>query len=150
MAHKVEIDFYHEGLRCVVIMRRRGHRCGYVGIPKGHKFHGIDYFNESIEHFDVHGGITYSEDGDGVYPVENEDNLWWFGYDCDHLGDALDTSVMSEEERKRYIPGDGVVRSLDYCVEECKKLAEQLSKFMPNGDRRVKQWTRRTIQRLWL
>ena len=79
--------------------------------------------------FDVHGGITYS--GGGLlsdYPIQS--NLWWFGYDCAHYGDAADIDqIESEALRKlklQYSTG-GVVRSLDYCVAECESLAEQLS-----------------------
>lgn len=40
---RIEKDFEHEGLRCVVIMTPMGHRCGYVGLPKGHPLYGVDY-----------------------------------------------------------------------------------------------------------
>lgn len=167
MSYKVESDFYHVGLRCVVIMLDRGYRCGYVGIPKEHPLYGISYSQKhellkktDIEnkpignrgilplfiaglkndlenlspdiYFDVHGSITYANN-DEEYPVENKDNLWWFGYDCNHSGDAPDLDFMSEKRKKYYNPyfnRNGVVRSLNYCISECKKLAEQLSKFM--------------------
>lgn len=79
-------------------------------------------------YFNVHGGITYSG-GDG-YPVESE-NLWWFGYDCGHAGDGKDLSVMDGrlKEIELMYPMNGIVRSLEYCIEECKQLAEQLKKF---------------------
>jgi hypothetical protein len=76
--------------------------------------------------FNVHGGITYS--GDGNYPVDSD--LWWFGFDCGHYGDMKDQSIMSrkyldKELEYEFITG-GVVRTLEYCVKECESLAEQL------------------------
>lgn len=43
MGYKVESDFLHKEYRCVVIMGSCGYRCGYVGIPKEHPLHGVDY-----------------------------------------------------------------------------------------------------------
>ena len=70
----------------------------------------------------VHGGLTFSGDGGGKYPVKVDTPTWWFGYDCAHLGDAREPwSEYSD------IFGDGVVRTLEYCIGECESLAEQLS-----------------------
>jgi hypothetical protein len=42
--HFVEMDFVSdEGLRCVGLALHRGHRCGYVGVPRGHVLYGIEY-----------------------------------------------------------------------------------------------------------
>lgn len=45
MAYIVENDFISvEGLRCVgIAITDMGHRCGYVGVPKGHVLYGIKY-----------------------------------------------------------------------------------------------------------
>lgn len=151
------------GLRAVVIMGDRGSRCGYVGVPKGHPLYGAEYGAETsalptpsdtapigkrglitvlcaaVEGrmprspemaFDVHGGITYSGGDDG-YPVASD--LWWYGYDCAHYGDA-----PSDEYRERMLAeypdkpfmwcdGDGIHRALDYCVGECESLASQIA-----------------------
>lgn len=156
--YKVEADFEHEGLRCVVLGLNFGHRCGYVGITKEHPLYGVDYNdcteflasssikNEPIGkrgiipimcadlsketvspciYFDVHGGITYSG-GSGKHPVESS-GIWWFGYDCAHFGDAKDKSLMDAEKYDMLRQFEyGVVRTTDYCIAECKSLAEQL------------------------
>lgn len=79
-------------------------------------------------YFNVHGGITYA--GEGDYPVKSD--LWWFGYDCAHAGDAKDIKAI-QDERLREIEAEfknyGVVRTLDYCINECKSLAEQLKQI---------------------
>lgn len=45
MAYTVEQDFIsEEGLRCIgIAITDQGHRCGYVGVPKGHVLYGIEY-----------------------------------------------------------------------------------------------------------
>ena len=107
----VESDFEHEGLRCVVVKQPMGHRCGYVGVPKGHDLYGKDAFDtkdESLWDISVHGGLTYSEGGEiNKYPVESIDT-WWFGFDTAHYWDTKNP------------------KSTEYCINECKKLAEQL------------------------
>ena len=39
----VEKEFEHAGLKCVVVMQRAAHRCGYAGIDKKHPLYGKDY-----------------------------------------------------------------------------------------------------------
>ena len=60
-----------------------GTLCGYVGIPKEHSFWGVSYEESHVElseiEVDVHGGITYSAEGD--------DGFWYFGFDTNHAND---------------------------------------------------------------
>ena len=37
----------------------RGYGCGYIGVPKGHLWHGMDY--DDLRDVDVHGGLTWSD-----------------------------------------------------------------------------------------
>lgn len=85
-------------------------------------------------YFDVHGSITYSG-GDPNYPIKSD--LWWFGFDCAHCDDAPDLEaareygLMDDKTYAVYLRNrlpNGTVRTLDYCIEECKRLAEQLIK----------------------
>ena len=171
----VEKEFEHAGLKCVVVMQRMAHRCGYVGVNKDHPLYGKDYedhlnitmsemegqpigkrniisiFAQAFDDtenvmietfFDVHGGITYAGHGEGKYPIESD--LWWFGFDCAHLGDEKDfetakklfaddkgamKSITYFENMERMYPTDGEIRTLDYVADECKRLAEQLAEF---------------------
>jgi len=111
------------GLRAIVIFGRLGFHCGYVGVPSSHPLFGVKYSEPSQRYgkapedmFDVHGGLTYSG-GEDDFPVESD--LWWFGYDCGHLGDVSD------------ICSEGVFRDLDYCKAECESLAKQISEVAP-------------------
>lgn len=59
-----------------------GTLCGYVGIPRDHKFWGIGYdWHEELRDIgaNVHGGLTYGQEGD--------DGWWYFGFDTAHMDD---------------------------------------------------------------
>lgn len=113
------------GLRAVVVLQPWGSRCGYVGVEATHKLHGKDYDDVDV---DVHGGLTYAN-GKSDYPADNK-GMWWFGYDCAHFGDGRDFSLMSDKYKAiSYLDEGGVVRSLEYCVDECEKLAKQLEEL---------------------
>ena len=59
--------------------------------------------------FDVHGGITFAVSSEKGYPVETQEPLWFFGFDCNHYGDDEDP------------------KSKVYVRNECKSLAKQLN-----------------------
>lgn len=64
-----------------------GALCGYVGVPEGHPFFGVD----PCLALDVHGGITYVGKCQGKIchvPRTGEPHvIWWLGFDCAHLDD---------------------------------------------------------------
>jgi len=102
----IEKEWEAYGFKCKVIFVRQSHRCGYVGIPKGHVAYDKRYDELPIE---VHGGLTYGE-------VE-EDGLKWFGFDCAHLEDATASSPS------------GHFWTLEEVVEETEKMAKQFSEL---------------------
>ena len=132
MSYIVESDFICEGLRCVVVFGDLGHRCGYVGVPKGNPLHGKDYFDPALAGVECHGGLTYS--GGRNYPVLNDDGLWWFGFDCDHAWDAIDIDALkskfpdsshldlAELPWKR----EGHVWTQQEVENECRRLVQEL------------------------
>lgn len=61
-----------------------GTLCGYVGIPRGHRFWGMGYGGDADTElsdisYNVHGGLTYADKGD--------DGYWYFGFDTAHMDD---------------------------------------------------------------
>ena len=54
-----EKEWKNGEFNCKIIFTQLGHRCGYVGVPKGHPMFGRDY-NKCIEDIDCYGGLTYS------------------------------------------------------------------------------------------
>ena len=141
MSYIIEADWITSaGLRAICMLAQGTHRNGYVEVPKGHPLHGIGY-NEPTKligrkaaeearlgkkssilafTFDVHGGLTYSGSGE-TYPVPSDG--WWFGFDCAHAGDG-------QLGRRARFSG-GPVRSQEYVMSECEKLALQIVEMFP-------------------
>jgi hypothetical protein len=72
------------GYKCRITRNETtGTLCGYVGIPKEHRFWGKSYHRDDEEvdaiSEDVHGGLTYAQAGD--------DGWWYFGFDTAHTED---------------------------------------------------------------
>ncbi len=110
----LEHVFTHKNLDCAIV-NNETHRCGYVGVPKDHPLHGKNY-NDVLEDYDisVHGGLTYSSsETSEEYPIYKKD-IWWFGYDCAHYNDNLE------------------ICTLDFCIKECKNLANNLDEIAVN------------------
>jgi hypothetical protein len=85
--------------------------CGYVVITSDNELFGLDYDSiYSKVNIDVHGGLTYSDRGEGG---------WVIGFDCAHAGDLCPAF--------QYF--DGIYRTKEYVISECEKLAEDVSKF---------------------
>ena len=66
---------------------------GYVAVPPSHCMHSIDYdrfyylFEGTPNEIKIHGGITYSDFGNGINAPED----WWvFGFDTKHFDDNLE------------------------------------------------------------
>ena len=117
---KVESDFIHNNLRCVVVFQKMGYRCGYVGIPNNHPLYGKNYNEKCLPFKDIENqsiskrGIipmAFMEIKDGLISPEVyfdvhggitfadggigskypvESDLWWFGFDCAHYNDGKD------------------------------------------------------------
>lgn len=116
----------HEGFEWEVTHNRTGHRCGYVRVPAGHPWHGKDY--DSVEPYpEVHGGLTFAG-RDTDCGKGGEDNAWWVGFDCAHLGDLPDPSLPGGAEMARYTGHyfeHETVKDTPYVEAECRNLAEQ-------------------------
>lgn len=129
---KIEKYFELDGYKCVVVGQGMGHRCGYVGIPEGHKYYRKHYDEIDVM---VHGGLTYSE-FHSKYPIETDEKLWWIGFDCGHAGDGVDLDLVKElmsaeyyEHRKKIegmFPMDDEIRSTEYVEVELHCLVAQL------------------------
>lgn len=75
-------EWTEDGVRCL-IKRGPNSLCAYFGVPAGHPLSNIGYDDLPLR---VHGGLTFSQAGDGKYfPV----NHYWFGWDYCHAGDYV-------------------------------------------------------------
>lgn len=108
------------GAPCLIVRGPVGALCGYVGVPEGHKYFGVEYDNVPVE---VHGGLTYSNhctDHICHVPEPGEpDHVWWLGFDCAHSEDMAPAIPVVCNGRYRY-------RDMDYVKREIRELAEQL------------------------
>lgn len=122
---------HHLGYEWNIVVGPLAHRCGYVRVPKGHPWHGKDYY--SIE-ASVHGGLTFAE-ADMPCGKGGADDGYWVGFDCAHCGDRADPALvhltkykdMPASLMKPFIEGFGgdEVRSQEYVQEQCLSLIEQ-------------------------
>jgi len=153
MSYEIEKDWTTEaGLRAVVLMGDMGHRCGYVGVPKGNPLYGVGYSEqtaaltmdmsrsaEKMSPIQVFSAAVRNESElnspEYVFEVHGgltfsgtggaypvESDLHWFGYDCGHYDDAPAPGARIPMP----IFNKGVHRTLDYCVDECESLAKQI------------------------
>jgi len=142
------------GLEWIVLGLDMGWRCGYVRVPEDHPWFGLRYFDatdgrkmprdsrgrpdffadsdidwdDRIESaIEVHGGLTYA----GERPGEDCKEGWWFGFDCAHLGDGKDPSLMSDSVKRLNAEWpdfeSGPICSADYVQGQCERLARQLA-----------------------
>lgn len=84
--------------------------------------------------FDVHGSITFSALGTG--PYFNAPDVWFFGFDCAHDGDAKDFDLYPDDKMKEFYRkhgwgNDGHIWTTEEVEAETIRLAEQLSKITP-------------------
>jgi hypothetical protein len=72
--------------------------------------------------FEVHGGITYA-DGKKDYPVDDDADGWWFGFDCAHYGD-VSRGMFGRDDGGHWWEQAEV-------EEQCEKLADQIVNIFP-------------------
>ena len=131
------------GLPGMIVRNGAGALCGYVAVTKGHPWFGVKYGYQDgcpDSMVQVHGGLTYSEKCAGAIchvPKDGEeDDVWWFGFDCNHSGDLAPGRGVnpmrmlyglfgSDDFSSRY---DGEYRTVDYVRGEVESLAKQIAK----------------------
>lgn len=131
------------GLPCLIVRNNSGSLCGYVGVSAGHPCFQQDYDAAyAVADFDAHGGLTFADhcmahpegEGHGIcHVVEPEDNddVWWLGFDCAHSGDY---SPAHARYGKLYAPNiHERYRDFSYVESEVRRLAEQLARAADGG-----------------
>jgi hypothetical protein len=122
----VDVD---TNLDCLMVRNRFATWCGYVGVPRRHPLHGIDY---KMVNVDVHGGLSLSERCAPGEPVDGichiaepgrEVEPWWFGFDCGHYCDLQPGRLALGMA----LPGENYhYRTEEYVRSEVERLAQQL------------------------
>lgn len=126
----------HLGFEWNITHNSMGYRCGYVRVPKGHPWHGVQFdVGETREGFaepEAHGGITFSKP-DMACDKGGADDAWWIGFDCARYCDLPDPSLPSDEAGKAIqkfyadtpVRPGSAVRTQEYVEAECRSLCEQ-------------------------
>jgi hypothetical protein len=128
------------GYQAVVTHNGDGTRCGYLRLPAGHPWHGLDYDETPA---DCHGDITFAE-ADIPCTAPGPDDAWWVGFDCGHAYDAPDPSLPRDRRRTALyqaaiykslyssLPGmddfstsHGTIRTTEFCLDQLRSLAQQ-------------------------
>ena len=128
------MEFTYNGLDCKIVRvvaqeingsMFGGHFCGYVKLPENSPFIGKEMGEIDIE---CHWGITFSHDG-------------WIGFDCAHSGDytpsiqhlyKTNPEMIAIRKKHQAIMRNGrslfetTYRNIQFCVDECKKMVDQL------------------------
>lgn len=116
------VDFKHAGLQCRMRRNGGGAWCGYVRVGKDHPAFGKHYDNVDV---DVHGGLTWADQGPGGGDGKKSSEWWWLGFDCSHYGDF----TPKYDGRYGSQGYHSVYRDEAYVRHECESLAEQLAEM---------------------
>jgi hypothetical protein len=108
-----------------------GYLCGYIIVPKNHPF--FCQFEICYENIYCHGGITFNKFKDDVHLI---------GFACAHLGDyipacehmkktipemiEIEKAFPLPEGMEDYLWLKPIYKNLNYCIEECKNIINQL------------------------
>ncbi len=114
MSHKQLEDFKYKGFNCTVIqytfekpnlsrifLEEIGDNnwwCGYVILPKEHKFCKLHYDDIPLE---CHGGLTYN--GDFHVPDSKNNGSYAIGFDFNHGGDYGGNKEETIQEGKNLV-----------------------------------------------
>jgi len=118
--------FEYNGYTCVIIRHSTmKHLCGYIGVEKDSPLWDKSY-NE-LSFLSVHGGLTFSQHGDGHKLPEGK---YWFGFDCAHGGDYIPS--ISERGSGTYKDREFVKQQLILLTYDIQELETLLNKAIIN------------------
>lgn len=116
----VEASGYRDGLYYATIIGSNAVRCGYVGIPADNPMYkelfefrdkGGSWYDLNV---DVHGGISFW-DTENTYPIRTDEDVFWLGFDCNHLYDRPSYADAYEYAEKGLLDMDSVKRHECIC-----------------------------------
>jgi hypothetical protein len=121
------------GYPCLIVRNSAGALCGYVGVRKSHPNYEQGYEEPEVY---VHGGLTFADrcqqeqhDCEGIchkVAKGEDDDVWWFGFDCLHAGDS---SPPVHDGRSHFNYGE--YRDFAYVTSEVASLVDQLKALEP-------------------
>lgn len=149
----VECRFEYKGYVFVVLFQPRGFRCGYVRLTEKDPYYKMEYDSDQND-ISCHWGINYSRE---YLFGQTDENAWWIGFDCIHAGDKKDYKnakryyfdfpqrfhiiCVDEVLDNRYPIAGEVARSMDYVMQECITVIEQVIRKRDQNGNEVQDHT---------
>ncbi|WP_187335339.1 hypothetical protein [Novosphingopyxis iocasae] len=152
------------GTPCIILRQANGTLSGYAAVEPGHPLYGYNHDAIPSELRVVsHGGLNYAEACNQTMPeaisvchVEppkrphtdmpdrfaHDGDLWWFGFDTNHVYDFVPNERVPEGQR---IHDGKVYRDQAYVYRECIKLAAQLHRIETGIDIPIPAHLQQTI-----
>lgn len=103
-------------LECYIVRHPEiGHLCGYVKLPKGHRYakKGVSYHDIPSK---VHGCITFLENCE---MAGQKETAHWIGFDCGHSSDYTPNCDLRIDHPDNYKP-------FGYVIKEVMLLAAEI------------------------
>lgn len=116
-------EWNYKGIVCRVLGGPFSNYNGYVGLPKTNPVwgkHYSDLYEQGMD-IDVHGGLTFGEQGKENSLRWPNPELWWFGFDTTHSGDYIDYGHGSGAEKQ------GHFWTAEEVAKEVERMAEQFA-----------------------
>lgn len=121
-------EFEYSGYKCLIWRHPElRHLCGYVGIARGHVCYGRDGeylpYNDIFD-IHVHGGLTFSGEGNGD---NRPKGYWWLGFDCAHYNELVPQILEEEISFGDEVPlmSGNAYRNFKYVREQIQSLVIQ-------------------------
>lgn len=102
------VGWYYKRFPCLAIRNGIGTLCGYVGVDKRHPYYCVDFVDDELHQFSVHGGVTR---------VGFIGPIWCIGFDTVHAFDKAP---------KVGLVNGATYRTLEYVMNQTEQLADQL------------------------
>lgn len=126
------------GYPCLIVREDTlGQLNGYVKIPQGHPFYGVDYTTLDDEDIAVHGGITFTgprlahvqvATGSKLPLVETFDD-YWIGFDAAHHDDVV-PGMDATLRRAGVVVPQPIPSMLDFLAKRLKKTYRDVGYMM--------------------
>lgn len=112
---------------CLARRTYNGAWCGYVGVPEGHPWWGVDRNDIPAR---GHSGITWASESDpesDMCHVGIDAPRYWIGFDCNHASDLSPLDVLMGCPK---LPG-AEYRTIEYVMSCVERLVEQCAAAQP-------------------
>jgi hypothetical protein len=116
-------EFELHGYHCLIVRdAAAGYLSGFVGVPRGHGLYGVDHAD--LQGVTVHGGFEYS--GPAPHEQPERPNVWYFGFDCDHLDDICLRDLVAFDPISFGVKRTASYKDMEFVDREVRRLAEEL------------------------